>query len=156
MNVLLKTGAFVALILVAYLPAAAQKNSPPVNEPDLRKPKIFADLPEKVALRLTDAQALLNLPVGAAVNAVVATGLPLVGTVVSRSNPADKAVQSVVIRSKTRGGAVFTFTRTQNADGSFSFIGRMLDKNGGDALEIVREDSGYVLRKKGYYDVINE
>ncbi|GAA4728667.1 hypothetical protein [Flavisolibacter ginsenosidimutans] len=153
---LLKTGALALLLTAACLHATAQTSKPPINEPNYNKPKVFADLPEKLSLRIADAEALLNLPVGTQVNAAVANGFPLVGTVVSKSSPSDLTVQSIVIRSAGRQNATFTFTRIKNADGSFSYKGRMMGKTAGDALEITKEGTGYVLRKKGYYDLVNE
>lgn len=152
----LKTSAVIALLTVCHLYPAAQGNTPPVNEPNYNKPKLFSDLPDNLNPRLTDLEALLNLPEGAQVNATIANGFPLVGTVVSKSNPADVSSKTVVIKSLTRQGATFTFTRIKNENGSFSYTGRMLSKGAGDALVIVKEGADYVIRKKGYYEVINE
>ena len=150
----LKNGAFLALLTIGYLQVSAQ--SLPVNEPDYNKPRIFSDLPEKLNLRLTDAEALLTLPVGATVNATIANGLSLTGTVVSKSSPSDLSGQSVVVRTTSRQGAVFTFTRIKNANGTATYRGRVLGKGAGDALEIVKEGNAYIIRKQGYYDLINE
>ena len=153
---LLKTGAFVALLTACYLHSPAQTNRPPINEPDYNKPKIFNDLPEMLSVRVTDMEALLNLPEGALVNKTVAPGLTLQGTIVSTSNPVDLSTRSVVIKSTNRQGASFTFTRIRQADGSFSYTGRMMSKSASDALVIVKEGSNYVIRKKAYFDIINE
>lgn len=150
------TGVALSLAVAACLSANAQTAKPPVNEPEYNKPAVFADLPERSPLRTADAERLLNLPVGASVNTLLAPGLSLRGTVVSKSNPKDVAVQSVVVKLTGRGGAALTFTRIRNADGSFIYRGRLLGKSAGDALEIVREGSAYVLRKRGYYDLVNE
>lgn len=152
----LKTCAVVALLLVSYFQSAAQGSTPPVNEPDYNKPKLFSDLPAELPLRLSDMEALLNLAEGAQVNVTIATGFTLVGTVVSKSNPADAFVKTIVIKSLTRQGASFTFTRIKNEDGSFSYTGRMMSNGAGDALVIVKEGANYIIRKKGYYDLINE
>lgn len=153
---LLKTGAMAALLTVGYLHTSAQNAAPPVNEPDYNKPRIFADLPDNLTIRVTDMDALLNLAEGAAVNATIATGFTLTGTVVSKSNPADLTSKSIVIKSNARLGATLTFTRIKNSDGSFSYRGRIMSKNAGDAFEIVKEGNNYIIRKKGYYDLINE
>ena len=152
----LKTGAFAALLTVFYLQSPAQGATPPVNEPDHNKPKIFADLPDNLSLRVTDLEALLNLPEGTQVNTHLAAGLKLNGTVISKSNPADVSSKSVVIKTTSRQGATLTFTRLTNADGSFSYSGRMMSKNASDAFVIVKEGSNYIIRKKGYYDIVNE
>lgn len=151
----LKTGAMAALLSVCCLEALAQ-TTPPLNEPDYNKPKIFSDLPERLNLRTANAEALLSLPVGAQINVQLATGFTLAGTVTSVSNPADATVKSVVIKSTNRQGAAFTFTRISKADGSYTYAGRMLSNSAGDALEISKDDSGYFIRKKALYDFIAE
>lgn len=148
-----KACAFIVLLFVGCLQAAAQ-NTAPLNEPNYNKPKIFTDLPDKLALRLASAEGLLNLSAGNAVNTTIAANLVLSGSVVSKATAVDQSSQSVVIKS-TRG-AVFTFSRIKNTDGSFTYRGRMLSRTAGDALEIVKEGAGYVLQKKTYYDLINE
>lgn len=148
-----KACAFIVLLFVGCVQAAAQ-NTAPLNEPNYNKPQIFTDLPGKLALRLANAEGLLNLAIGNAVNTTLAANLVLSGSVVSKVTAVDQSSQSVVIKS-TRG-AVFTFSRIKNTDGSFTYGGRMLSKAAGDALEIVKEKDGYVLQKKIYYDLINE
>lgn len=145
-----------ALLTLCYLHSSAQGSTLPTNEPDYNKPKLFSDLPAKMNLRLADMESLLNLPVGAQVNSQVASGFSLVGTVVSKSDAKDALVKSVVIKSHTRQGATLTFTRITKEDGSYSFIGRMISKGSGDALEIAKEGTEYIIRKKGTYDLINE
>lgn len=150
-----KACAFIVLFAAGCLHATAQ-NTPLPNEPDYNKPKIFAGVPDKLTLRLTDAEALLNLAVGTPVSTTLATGFMLSGTVVSKSAPEDESLQSVVIKAENRQGATFVFTRIKNEDGSFRYRGGMLSKSAGDALEIAKDGATYVLRKKGYYDLINE
>lgn len=151
-----KTNALLALLTVCYLHSTAQTTVPPLNQPDYNKPKIFTDLPDKLDLRVTDMEALLNLPVGTQVNATVATGFSLSGTVVSKSNPAEQSVKTVVIKSALRKNALLTFSRVKKDDGSFFYVGRMISRDAGDAFEIAKEGNTYVLRKKSYYDLLNE
>lgn len=152
----LKKTAAIAVLIFCTLHALSQATMPPLNEPDYNKPKLFSDLPGTMSLRLTDMEALLNLPVGTRVSAIAATGFPLLGIIVSTSNPADATVKTVVIKSTTRQGATFTFSRMAKEDGSFFYTGRMMAKGAGDALEIVKEGTGYVIRKKELYAMINE
>jgi hypothetical protein len=153
---ILKTSALAALLAVSYLQSPAQTPTVPINEPNYNKPKLFSDLPDNLSLRLTDMEALLDLLVGTPVASSIATGFPLTGVVVSKSNPSDAFVKTVVIKSSNRPGAIFTFSRVTSIDGSFSYTGRMMSKDAGDALEIIKEANGYVIRKKGLYDLISE
>ncbi len=151
-----KTGTLLALLTVCIMHVSAQAITPPLNNPNYSKAKIFTDLPDKMPLRIADLESLLELPVGARINAAVAKNFSIVGTVVSKSNAADTSVRSVVIKATNRQGAIFTFTRTRAADGAVSYLGRMLNKDNGDALEIAKEGSQYVIRKKGLYELMNE
>ena len=153
---LLKSVALMALLTACCMHASAQEPVLPINEPNYNKPKLFADLPDKLPLRLAELESLFNLPVGTKVTATVANGFPLAGTVVSKSDASDTAVKSIVINSLTRQGATFTFTRVTAADGSVSYLGRMLSKANGDALEIAKEGNQYIIRKKSLYDLISE
>ena len=145
-----------ALITACCMHASAQESALPLNQPNYNKPKLFADLPDKMPLRVGDLEGLFNLPVGKQITAMVANGFPFVGTVISKSDGADTSVKSIVVNSLTRQGATFTFTRITGKDGTVSYIGRMLSKANGDALEIAKEGDQYIIRKKNLYDLINE
>jgi len=151
----LKSVACSAVMALCLMKASAQDARIPLNTPNYSKPRLFADLPEKMPLKIKDVESLLELSVGTPVNASLTAGFPLIGTIVSKSDPADPSVQSVVIRTN-RNGSTFTFSRVTGIDGKISYIGRMFSKSGGDALEIANEGQGYVLRKKGVHELINE
>lgn len=153
---ILKNYAVLALLTVCSLYASAQGSTPPINEPDYNKPKIFSDLPETMTLQLAGVEAILNSPVGTQVNTTIAANFQLTGIVVSRSSGKEAAIKSVVIRSTNRNGATLTISRITKQDGSISYIGRMISKGSGDALEVVKEGNEYIIRKKNYYDLINE
>ena len=145
-----------ALLTACYFSSSAQTTPVPVNEPNYNKPKVFADLPERFKANLSDLTSLLDLSAGAPVNVNIAPGLLLKGTVISTSNPANTTFKSVVIKTTARRESTLTFTRVTKPDGSISYIGRMISKEAGDVLEIVKDGNDYVFRKKGFYDLINE
>ncbi|NTS40212.1 hypothetical protein HRG84_04780 [Flavisolibacter sp. BT320] len=153
---LLKAVAQLAFCLACTIQAAAQ-NPVPLNETNYNnRPRLFADLPEKAPLQLTELESLLTLEVGAKVSANIAKNITIFGTVVSKSNPADKSVQSVVVKSLTRQGTIFTFTRVTDTDGTVSYLGRMINRASGDALEITKEGKGYIIRKQHIAEIVNE
>jgi hypothetical protein len=76
--------------------------------------------------------------------------------VVSKSDPIDPKVKSVVIRSTNRLGATMTFTRVTKEDGSYSYLGRIISYKNSDAYEFAQENGSYVLVKKHLYDLFNE
>ena len=144
----------IALFLMCCIAGNAQDNSIPLNDPDLKKPKLFKDLPSKMNLKVTEMESLFRLKMGALISFHVTDEMLLEGTVVSKAE--DDQVKSVVIRSSNRPGAIFTFTKTKGRDGKDEYVGRMLSRHNGDAYEIVKENGQYVLIKKDLYDLINE
>jgi hypothetical protein len=151
-----RTAALIALLTACYLQLPAQVKAPPINEPNYNKAKVFGDIPDKADINLTNLEGLLKFPVGESVNTLVANGFRFVGTVTSKSNPADRSVKSIVIKSTTRQHATLTFSKITNQDGSVRYTGRILSRDAGDALEIVKDGDRYVILKKGFYDMINE
>lgn len=149
-----KTGMLCLFSAFCFLSSFSQ--NPPVNEPDFKKPKIFADLPARMNLRTSELETFLSFHVGQSVNTTLAGSLLVQGTVVSVSDGRDNNVKSVVVRSTNKQGATLTFTRIKNDDGSFKYLGRMMSFQYGDALEISSENGQYFFQKKGLYDLVNE
>jgi len=144
------------LLLFCLNKASAQDHTIPLNEPDYNKPKLFADLPQRMNLKTAGIEGLFNTALGAQVSYRMADNFLWEGTVVSRSDASDARIRSIVIRSTNRPGATFTFTRTQQSDGTFSYIGRIMSRNNGDAFEIELDGGQYVLAKKNLYDLLSE
>lgn len=151
-----KTVALLACFVFCLLRATAQSPTSLLRSPDYSKPKRFADLPEKQFLNVNELESLFQLAPGATVALPMTKKLLLQGTVVSVSAPTDKFVKSVVVKSTNRPGTAFTFTRITESDGRFTYTGRMLGRETGDALEIIKEGERYVLRKRGLYEMISE
>lgn len=151
---ILKTIAVCVLLTVCYYEGSAQ--TIPVNEPDYNKPKLFSDLPQKAEVRLDEVDANLNQPVGKHVAVQIAQGFVIQGVIVSKSDPADASVKSIVIKSSNRQGAACTLTKIVNADGSVSYKGRIVSMHHGDAFEIVSDKGNYILQKTTLYDLYNE
>lgn len=152
----LKIVAIGAFFCLSYYCSTAQERKIPVNQPDYNKPRLFTDLPGKMNLKISDMESLFRLPVGTPVTADISGDFNFKGTVVSKSDDRDTAVQSVVIRSTNRQGAVFTFTKIRNSDGNYVYKGRILSKNNSDAFDIIKENDQYVLQKKNYHDIVSE
>jgi len=133
------------------------KNVPikvPINEPDYNKPKLFADLPDRVDFNPNNLSNLFELQVGQSVNLPISSDFTFSGLVVSKSN--DPKSSSVVIRSTNRVGARLVFTKVSDTDNTIKYIGRIISLQHGDSYEIVFENNQYYLKKKGLYDLINE
>ncbi|MBD0285313.1 MAG: hypothetical protein M3342_22900 [Bacteroidota bacterium] len=152
----LLTSVWCILLSLCSIKAVAQKDQfrPPVNEPDYSKPHLFSDLPERIPLKLSALEPLLELPVGATVNTKATDKFSFTGTIISKAE--NKTVKSIVVRLANRPGATLTFTRITNTDGSFSFLGRIISMKHGDAYNIVQEHDQLVLQKKGLYELFTE
>lgn len=152
---ILKTSAFCVLFCVCSFIASAQAGIP-LNEPNNNKPHLFPDMPQKMKLRISNLEDLLDLPVGASVKTFIADEFNFHGTVVSKSDNADTTVKSVVINSTNKKGATLTFTKTIQPDGTVEYLGRIMSFKNGDAFQIVKENGQYVLQKKILNELMNE
>lgn len=147
-------GACMAFHTIPGFSQNIQKRSVTVNEPDYNKPKLFADLPDKVDFNPKDFSNLFELQVGQSVTVPISQGFMFAGQVVSRSDAARSA--SVVIRSTNRVGARLVFTRVTNENDSTTYLGRIISMQHGDSYEIVSENNQYFFKKKGIYDLMSE
>lgn len=153
----LRTGVFGACCLLFSLCSSAQSaqnKKIPINEPDVNKPRLFADLPEQLEFNPNSFSSLFQSHVGQSVNIPISSDFNFSGQVVSKSD--DPKSSSVVIRSTNRMGARFIFTRIVDEKNNTQYIGRIISLVHGDSYEIVFENNKYYLKKKGYYDIIAE
>jgi hypothetical protein len=151
---ILKTSAICVLLSVCYFTSSAQAIT--LNETDQRKPHLFSDMPEKMKLKITDLETLLDLPVGSSVNTSIAGNFHFQGTVVSTSAITNTGSKTVVIKSTNRKGATLTFTKATGSNGTVKYLGRIISMKNGDAFEIVKENGQYILQKKALYDLVSE
>ena len=150
----LKTTVLSTALCVCLLHASAQNHNVTVKEPDYNKPELFKDLPRQMKLQLTDLQSIIDLPVGSIVKTQIADHFIFQGTIVSKAD--DPKVKSVVVKSINRVGATLTFTKTLQANGTFSYVGRIISFKHADAYEIVQENGQYLLQKTGFNDLVSE
>ncbi len=142
-----------AFFSICFLSAGAQNQTIPLNEPDYNKPKIFDDLPQKMLLRIADVERLFFLATGTITSVQASDSFLLKGTIVSK---ADGPTKSVVLKCNNRANVFFTFSKVVKPDGGFTYAGRLLSRDNGDAYEIKQEAEQYFLIKKNLYDLINE
>jgi hypothetical protein len=153
---IMKLSTICVLLLALYTQTKAQAQKIPINEPNYNQPKLFADLPQRMKLNLPELESLFNLPIGNPINIPFADNFRFRGTVVSKSNPNDSLVHSIIIRSSDNLGAVFTFTKTIDTIGKTKYIGRIVSRNSSDAYEIAFDNGQYILQKKNYTDLVSE
>ena len=130
--------------------------TPPVREPDVNRLSLFQNLPNKISCRINDLSALLESETGKPVSFSFVNNLNFQGIVSSVASKSDNTLSSVVIRSTNFPGAALSFSRIKKEDGSFSYVGRIISFQHGDAYEIGLENGQYYFIKKGFYDLVNE
>ncbi len=128
---------------------------PPVREPDMNRPSLFQNLPDKISCRISDLTQLLDSETGKTVSLTFASNLNFQGVVSSVATQFDNTLHSVVIRSTNFPGAALSFSKIIK-DGSVSYAGRIISFQHGDAYEINLENGQYYFVKKGFYDLVNE
>ncbi|MBA2745876.1 MAG: hypothetical protein H0U44_06605 [Flavisolibacter sp.] len=149
-----KKGILVVLLHLCIFTAGAQNI--PINEPDYNKSLLFADLPDVFELKVTEFESLLLQVVGSGMNFRLADNFLLKGSVVSKSDPADKRVRSVIVKSSNWPGAVLTFTKIFGEDGTYQYMGRILSRENSDAYDLTIISGRYYFKKKHFYDLLNE
>ncbi len=154
----LRTTALCVSAMILSLCSYAQKDKPPVTEPDYNKPRLFDNLPKTIPVNLVDLNTLLSSEVGSktSIGLSAATNIKFDGEVVSTASKYGNSIQSVVIRSSNFNGAQLTISRTTSAEGVVSYVGRIISFQHGDLYELQNQNGQFVLVKKNYHDLINE
>ena len=122
----------------------------------MNRPSLFQNLPEKIDCRINDLSALLESEIGRNISFVFTPNLSFEGVISSVASKFDNTLQSIVVRSTNFPGAALSFAKIKKEDGTFSYVGRILSFQHGDAYEINQENGQYFFVKKGFYDLVNE
>ena len=141
---------------VFFVSIKTSAQTPPVREPDMNRPSLFQNLPEKISCRINDLSAFLESEIGKSISFSFTNSLNFQGVVSSVASKFDNTLQSVVIRSTNFPGAALSFSKVTKEDGSVYYVGRILSFQHGDAYEISQENGQYFFVKKGFYDLVNE
>ncbi len=154
----LRTSLVCACLACLSLGSFAQNKTIPINEPDLNKPKLFANLPDRIPVTAADLDNLFGSDLGRPANLSLSMDAKtkFEGDVVSRSERSREGIQSVVIRSTNYNGARLTVSRRELPDGSFVYTGRILSFKHGDLYELQTLQGQLVLVKRNFYDLVNE
>ncbi|HEY0432817.1 MAG TPA: hypothetical protein VGC95_03025 [Chitinophagaceae bacterium] len=126
----------------------------PVREPDYNKPRLFADLPDKIQFNPDSFTSLFTKGIAQVVSIPLTSTVNFSGKIVSRSSDANSS--SVVIGSTNRPGARLVLTRVNESTTGQKFIGRIISFQHGDSYELISENNQYYFKKKGLYDLISE
>src|SRR4030095_9615152 len=147
-----------AIICLSLFVISLQSNAqtPAVREPDMNRPSLFQNLPNKISCRINDLSSLLESEIGKTVSFSFANNLNFQGVVSSVASKFDNSLQSVVVRSTNFPGAALSFSKITKEDRTVSYVGRIISFQHGDAYEISMENGQYYFVKKGFYDLVNE
>ncbi len=147
----------ICLTLFLFCLTASAQNSIPVNEPDMKKPSLFTNLPGKIPVDISDLQSLLNTESGKDVSLKINQSATnsFNGKVVSAATKYNN-IRSVVIRSSNFNGATFTLSSSIQPNGTVKFTGRIISMQHSDLYELQKQNDQYILIKKNFYDLINE
>lgn len=140
------------------LGSLAQNKTIPLNEPDRNKPKLFANMPDKIPVSATELNELFTTQVGRSANLNPSSSLQakFEGEVISVSDQSVEGLQSIVIRSTNFNGARLSFSKTTHADGTVTYTGRIISFQHGDLYELQTQQGQLVLVKRNFYDLVNE
>ena len=144
---------FLSIFLVSIKLSAQQL---PVREPDMNRPSLFRNLPDRINCNVNDLSALLQSEIGRTISFPFTGNLNFQGVVSSVASRFENTLQSVVIRSTNLPGAALSFSKLRKEDGSISYIGRIISFQHGDAYEIILENGQYFFVKKDFYDLVND
>lgn len=151
------TIAICVLLMISGITVNAQ-NRIPLNEPDLNKPKLFSNLPEKISVNASELETYFTTQVGANTQLSLASDAnqKFEGNLVSRSERSVDGVQTAIIRSSNYNGSRMTVTKRLNDDGTVTYLGRIISFQHGDLYELQNLQGQWFLVKKNYYDLVNE
>lgn len=150
----LQTGSLILLSCFCYLSSFGQKV--PVNEPDYNKPKLFHDLPAKIAIERNVLLSVFQAKEGETIQLDIGGNTQLTGQLTSSVNKYNNTIQSAVIKLTNRAGSHLTLVRTIMDDGSERLSGRIVSMQHGDGFVLVLENEKYYLVKKDFNDMISE
>lgn len=150
----LKACAVCALFILCSFVNYAQ-TAPAVAEPDYNKPQAFTSLPQSISINPRSLENLFSFSEGQSINIPLGS-FSFAGVVVSKSDPADNTILSVVIRSTNFTNTAFTFTRIIDRNNNFLYRGRILSYQYSDAYELQEKNGQYLLTKTHHLKLINE
>lgn len=154
----LRTTALCVCAMLYSICSFAQQGKAPVNEPNQNKPRLFDNLPERIPVTIDDLDQLLTAEVGrkTSLRSSNSNTVHFDGEVVSATSKYNNTMNSVVMRSSNFNGATFSLTKTISADGTVSFVGRIISFQHSDIYELQNQSGQLTLVKRNFYDLINE
>jgi len=146
MKILCILGA-IACLLTA-LNANCQQAVLPLNQHPPEKALLFNQLPEKISCQENALQNIFSASLNNNLSVSLSPQLKIEGTVLAKVAVTPDQL-SINIRCTNFQNALLNISRITKADGSFSYIGRMVSLQHGDVLLLWEQDGQYTfIRQK--------
>ena len=151
----LKPGILCLFTICICAITSAQKILNP-KEPEIKKARLFNDIPDRVSVVASKLTPLLALKKGEITSISFSDKITFKGTVASTASKYDDAIRSIVIKLDDCPGATLTVSRIKKADGTEYYRGRIISFQHGDCFELKTENGQYILVKKNFEDMVND
>ncbi len=136
----------IACMLMAF--TADCQSAPPLNQHPAEKLPLFNQLPEKILCPVASLQNIFSAAVNANINVLLGPQLKIEGTVLAKVTVTPDQL-SINVRCSNFQNALLNISRITKADGSFSYIGRIVSMRHGDILLLWEENGQYsFIRQK--------
>jgi hypothetical protein len=137
------TLACIAVMLCAY--TVRSQVTPPVNQQVSDKPLLFTSLPQKLECNLEEVDRLFMAEPSQKLQLQLNNQLQLDGIITEKVRRSPE-VLSVNFKTSNFDGALFNISRIiQN--GTIRYSGRIINKENGDVLTLVKENEKYYFTK---------
>ncbi len=137
--------AYMSMLLLCAYNVHAQV-SPPVNQHVADKPLLFASLPQKFECNLEEVDRLFMAEPSQKILLQLNSQLRLDGMVSEKVQPSPE-VLTINFKPNNYKGAIFNISRIiQN--GTIRYVGRIVSKENGDVLTMVKENEKYYFTKQ--------
>lgn len=137
----------------------AQEQKPVLNEPNYNKPRLFDNLPEKIAFNPANFAIISGKQAGNTVSFSFSddAAISFEGKLLAATTKENGRVQTISIQSSNYNGANLYISKVTHPDGTVKYNGRIISHQHGDLFVLQKNSTGqYEFVKKNYYDLVNE
>lgn len=145
----MKNLCLLGMLFCIVLPTIASSQiQPPLNQQPVEKAALFAQLPEKIAIPVNALRQVFAAPLNANLSVALNASLKIEGTVIAKAAISPEQL-SINIRCSNFQNALLNISRITDADGTVSYIGRIVSLRHGDVLLLWEEKGQYsFIRQK--------
>jgi hypothetical protein len=150
---------FLGLCLVCFVACirVSAQNKASFNSFDNnRKPTLFSQLPDRIAIKTQDLEALFNGSTELSIQSSDKKTFTFSGKLVPTASNYNSKIRTLIIRSSNFSGATLTLSSSILPDGTVEYSGRIISFQHGDLLVLQKEKDEYSLIKKNFRDLIAE